>query len=315
MSEGPFRTGSFLYYQIAIFLIVFIWGYIGFEIAQFHLLSLYETPFTWIAWAVFALVSNIPAITAVTWRMKTRISFTEPDWDFREREVSLSEYEKMMKQYRSEYRNFLSTIDYGLILIACIISATAVTFPFLLMRTTFLLIAATPVIFGFLVLIIGLVCSSIIFKFIPNDTISQFSVVSEKSLRPSIKMMEMTPGTSWTGVSVMLGEAFGYYTIRDATPVARIEGIESVAKIHGILDESDHVSKLVSLLTLDDSDTPKVIGETSGELNPTQIAELVLRTLLAYTETKGADELLDEVLEDVTLFLKQADSEDNPQSS
>jgi len=314
LTEDPIRTGSFLNYQILIFFIVFVWAFMGFEVAQFQLLTLYETPYPWISWSVFVLVSIIPVITAVTWRMKTNIDFIEPEWDFRKREVSLYEYGNMMKVYRSEYRNFLSAIDIGLILLAWILSIIAVALPFLLMRTTIFLIAATPAIFGLLVSIFGLVISSIMFKFIPNDATPLFPSMSEKLLRPSIEVMESIPGISWTGVSMMLGEAFGYYTIREATPVCRIEGIESVAKIQGILDESNHFSKLVSTLALD-SDTPKVIGETSGEITPKQIAELVLKTLLSYTEAKGADELLDEVLEDVTLFLKRADSEDNPQSS
>jgi len=287
----------------------------GLEVAQFQLLTLYETPYPWISWSVFVLVSIIPAITAVTWRMKTNIVFVEPEWDFREREVSLYEYGNIMKVYRSEYRNFLSTIDSGLILLAWILSIIAVALPFLLMRTTIFLIAATPAIFGLLISIFGLVSSSIMFKFIPNDATPLFPSMSEKILRPSIEIMESVPGISWTGVSVLLGEAFGYYTIREATPVCRIEGIESVAKIQCKLDESNHFSKLSSILTLDDSDAPKIIGETSGEITAKKIAELVLKTLLTYTEAKGADELLDEVLEDVTLFLKRADSEDNSQSS
>ena len=315
LSEGPVRTGSFLNYQILIFIIVFVWAFMGFEVAQFQLLSLYETPYNWISWAVFLLVSIFPAITAVTWRMKTNVEFSEPEWDFREREVSLDEYGDMMKHYRSEYRNFLSAIDIGLILLAWILSVIAVVLPFLLMRTTIFLIAATPVIFGFLILLFGLVCSSILFKFIPNDATPLFPSMSEKSLRPPIKVMESIPGISWTGVSVMLGEAVGYYTVRNATPVARIEGIESVAKIQCIMDESNHVSKLVFTLTLDNSNTPTVIGESSGEMTPKHITEMVQKTILAYIEAKGEDDLLDEVLEEVTYFLKRYDDEGNLQSS
>jgi hypothetical protein len=244
--------------------------------------------------------------------MKTNIEFVEPEWDFREREVSLLEYGNMMKHYRREYRNFLSAIDIGLILLALILSIVAVALPFLLMSTTFFLIAATPVIFGFLVLSFGLVCSSLIFKFIPNDATPLFPSVSEKTLRPSIKLMESIPGISWTGVNVMLGEAFGYYTIRDATPVSRIEGIESVAKIQCILDESNRVSKLVFTLDLDKSKSPTVIGESSGMMTRKQITELVQKTLLAYIEVKGADEILEEVLEEVTYFLNKSSNESEP---
>jgi hypothetical protein len=309
LTEGPLRTGSFLSYQILIFLILFIWAFIGFEVAQFQLVRLYESPFTWIAWATFVLVSLIPAVTAVTWRMKTLILFTEPEWNFREREISLSEYERMMKQYRSEYRNFLSIIDYGHVLLAFIISICAVIIPFLLMRTTIILIAATPVLFGLCVLLFGLFCSSIIFKLIPNEATPHFPSFSDKYLRPMIVMMQATPGISWTGVSVVLGEASGFYTIRNVTPVSRIEGIEGVAKIQGIFDESGQVTKVVSILSLDDSEKMNVIDQSSADYSTRKLTEMVYKTLQAYIEAKGTDEIMDEVLEEVTFFMKQFGNE------
>jgi len=131
LTEGPIRIGSFLTYQIIIFILVIIWAFMGFTMAQFQLLPLYETPHTWIAWAAFILASIIPVITPVTWRMKTQIIYVEPEWDFRKREVSQSEYSEIMKQYRNEYRDYLSIIDYRLLLLAIIISVAAIATPFL----------------------------------------------------------------------------------------------------------------------------------------------------------------------------------------
>ena len=187
MTEGPIRIGTFLTYQIVIFLLVIVWAIMGFTMAQFQLLPLYETPYNWIAWAAFILASVIPVITPVVWRMKTQIIFVEPEWDFREREVSQSEYSAMVKQYRNEYRDYLSIIDYRLLLLTLMIALTAIIAPFLLMRTNFFVIAATPVIFGILVLLFGVVCTSILFKFIPNEATPHFPVVSEKVLHSSIE--------------------------------------------------------------------------------------------------------------------------------
>jgi hypothetical protein len=294
-----------------IFFLVIVWAFMGYTMAQFQLLPLYETPHIWIAWAAFILASIIPAITPVVWRMKTQIIYVEPEWDFREREVSQSEYRAMVKQYRNEYRDFLSIVDYRLTLLAIVIALTAIVTPFLLMRTNFFIIAATPVIFGILVLLFGLVCSSILFKSIPNEATPHFPVVTEKVLHSSIERMQTTPGISWAGVSMTLGEASGYYTIRDANPISRIEGVESVAKIRGLLDESGNVSKIVSTLSLDDMDEPKVIEEHIGEATHRQLTEIVHKTLQAYIETRGEDEILDEVLEEVTDFLKQFDDSDS----
>lgn len=305
MSESPVRTSSFFYYQVLIFLIVFIWAIIGFEVAQFQLLPLYETLLPWIAWSLFTLISIIPAITAVTWRMKTRVVFTEPAWNFREREVTLEEYETMIKQYRSEYQNYLSYIDLRLVLLACILSIIAVTFPIILIRTTFLLIAATPILFGLVVLFYGLVCSSIVFKSVPNETTPHFPIILTKTISPTIQKLQRAAGISWTGVSLTLGEASGFYTIRNVLPLSRIEGIESVATLRAKIDDDGEVSKIESILILDESGSPIVVGEVEASASPRQITELVQKTLNEYIEAKGEDELLDEVLEDVNHFLNQ----------
>lgn len=311
MDEGPVTTGSLLSYQILIFIILIIWSFMSFEIAQVQLLPLYETPFAWIAWAMFALVSIIPCITVVAWRMKTRIRFSEPEWSFRERDVSLSEYEAMMKQYRSQYRSFLSIVDYYQIFLAILLSAIAIAIPFPLMRANIFLIAASPLIFGFLVLMFGLICSSIMFKLIPNEATSYFPIVSGGILRPWIELMEKTPGISWSGVNLLLGESGGYYTIRDVCPISRIEGIESVSKIKCVLDESGHPQKTLATITLDDSDGSRVIDEHVGVPSLKKLTQIVHKTLQTYISSKGADEILNEVLEEVAYYLKRQDNAHN----
>jgi hypothetical protein len=183
------------------------------------------------------------------------------------------------------------------------------------MRTTLILIAATPVVFGLLILVFGLLTSSIFFKFIPNEATPHFPYTAVRQLRLYIELMQQTPGISWTGISMSMGEASGYYTLRDAAPVSRIEGIESVAKIQGTIDGLGQVATLVASVILSESDTPKKIGEVSGEISSKQIAELVHQMLLAYINEKGADEILDEVLEEVTLFLKRFSDVSKPSSS
>ncbi|MFW9787191.1 MAG: hypothetical protein ACFFE2_09595 [Candidatus Thorarchaeota archaeon] len=310
MTEGPVRIGSFLSYQIAIFLLVFIWTIIGFQVAQIHLVPLYEDPLRWITWSAFVFVSIIPIITPVTWRMKTQVVFIEPVWDFRKREVTLQEYENMMNQYRSEYRNYLSVIDIRLLLIACIIPFFAMFAPFLLMRSTILLIAATPIIFGVFVLLFGLVYSAMIFKFIPNEATPHFPITSSNKLDPVVEILQQTPGISWVGISVKLGEASGFYTIRDTTPVSRIEGIESVGMLRGEYDDLGEISRVVASLILDDTKSPKVTGESSDLTSVKRMSELVLATLEEYIEMKGEDELLDEVIEEVTHFMKRFENKD-----
>ena len=305
VTEGPVRIGSFRTYQVAIFVIVFIWAIMGFEVAQVRLVPLYEQPLTWIAWSVFVLVSIVPAVAAVAWRMKTQVVYIDPIWNLREREITLAEYEDMMKEYRREYRDYLSEIDYGLIALASIIAFTTVMIPFLLMRTTFLLIASTPIVFGFLVLLFGLVFASFVFKIMPNEATQHFPTVAADSLRPLIGLMHKSPGLSWIGVRVVLGEASGFYSIRNVSPAARIEGIESIAMIKGETDDAGNVLKLSATMNLDDSESPRVIEYSDQEISAKLIAELILKMLQIYIKEKGEEEFLDEVVEDVTIFLSR----------
>jgi hypothetical protein len=315
LTEGPVRIGSFRTYQVAIFVIVFIWAFMGFEVAQVRLVPLYEQPLVWIVWSVFVLVSIVPAVSAVAWRLKTQVVYIDPIWNLREIEIALAEYEEMMREYRREYRDYLSEIDYGLIALASIIAFTAVTIPFLLMRTTFLLIASTPIVFGLLLLLFGLVCASFVFKIMPNEATQHFPAVAPKSLRPLIETMHKSPGLSWIGVGVVLGEASGFYSIRSVSPVSRIEGIESVAMIKGETDGDGSVLKLSAMMNLDDSDSPRVIDYPDQEISTKLVAELVLKMLQIYIKEKGEEEFLDEVVEDVTLFLSHLQKNENHQSS
>lgn len=315
LTEGPIRIGSFRTYQIALFLIVFVWAVIGFEVAQVQLVPLYEKPLSWIAWSVFVLVSIVPPVAAVAWRMKTQVIYVDPLWNLRDRETTLTEYKEMMKEYQKEYRDFLSETDYGLIALASIIAFTAVTTPFVLMRTVLTLIALTPGIFGFFVLLFGLVCASIVFKIMPNEATPHFPTISEKSLHPLIELMHKSPGLSWVGVKLVLGEASGYYSIRSVSPVARIEGIESAALIQGEPDEEGNFSKLSATIVLDESSSQKVTEHSSGEISTRLIAELVLRLLETYIKEKGEEDFLDEVIEEVSAFLSHSAEKEIHQSS
>jgi hypothetical protein len=315
LTEGPVRIGSFRTYQIALFLIVFVWAIIGFEVAQVQLVPLYEKPLSWIAWSVFVLVSIVPVVAAVAWRMKIQVIYVDPIWTLREREITLTEYKEMMKEYRKEYRDFLSEIDYNLIGLAGIIGFAAVTTPFVLMRTVLTLIAVTPVIFGLFVLLFGLVCASIVFKIMPNEATPHFPTVSVKRLHPMIELMHKSPGLSWVGVKLILGEASGYYSIRSVSPVARIEGIESAAMIQGDPDEEGNISKLSATIVLDESGSQKVTEHSNTEISTRLITELVLRLLETYIKEKGEEEFLDEVIEEVKAYLSHSAEKETHQSS
>jgi hypothetical protein len=236
----------------------------------------------------------LPVLSAISWRMKTNISYNEPTWDLREREITMTEYRDMMKQYRGAYQHVLSTIDYPMILVAAVLFVGAILFPFVTMSTSIYLIAATPIIFGLFVLPFGIVFANVVFKFIPNKATQVFSISYPKSLSRIVRLMRQAPGISWTGVHVTLGEASGYFT---------------VTKLECLLGESSGLISVRSLLQVDSEEPTLIAEESLNQLTPTVIAQMVKKTLLAYIEAKGESELLEEVLEEVEIYLKRLDLE------
>ena len=305
MTEAPLELKSQLFSQGVIFIVVVVWGFMGFEIAQYRLVNLYESPIEWISWATFLFISMFPVLVGITWKMKTTISYTEPTWDFRERDITVPEYESMMKQYRGAYQHVLSIIDYSMICLSALLFPAAILIPFALMRTTFYLIAATPVVFGLLVMIFGIVFANFTYKYIPNEATPHFSYISPTPLRNFVRLMEQAPGISWAGVHATIGEAGGYFTVREPKPVARIEDIESVARVECQLGDSGDLIRVTSVLQLDGSEELVVADESPDQLTPYLVAQIVRKTLLAYIEARGEKELLEEVLEDVETHLKR----------
>ena len=305
MTEAPFEHKSTLYQQGLIFLVVLVWGFMGFEVAQYRLLNLYDSPIDWLSWATLLFIGLIPVLVAITWRMKAAFTNSEPNWDMREREVTITEYENMMKQYRRSYQQVLSMIDYPMLFLLGVLYFGAILFPFVLMQTTIYLVAATPVIFGLLMVPFGIIFANVMFKFIPNSPPPHFSYHQPKTFRGLVRLMSHTPGISWAGLRIMLGEAGGYFTIRDATPVARIADIESVSRIETEVNEDGAFVKVVSYLQLGDGKETVVFEKAPQELTQYLIAQIVQKTLLLYIESKGERELLEDVLEDVESYLKR----------
>ena len=305
MTEAPFEHKSTLSLQGLIFLVVLVWGFMGFEVAQYRLLSLYDFPFDWLSWATLLFIGLIPVLVAITWRMKTTISYSEPNWDMRDRQITITEYESMMKQYRGAYQHVLSMIDYPMIFLLVVLYTTGILFPFVSMQTTIYLVAATPVIFGFLMVPFGIIFANVMFKFIPNDATPHFSYHQPKTFRGIVRLMGRTPGISWAGLRITLGEAEGYFTIRNATPVARIEDIEGVSRIETEVSDAGALVKVVSYLQLGDDKETIVFEKDLHELTQYLIAQIVQNTLLLYIEEKGERELLEDVLDDVDSYLKR----------
>lgn len=311
MTEVPIISKSSLPYQIAIFIIIHMWAFMCFEVAQYQMVTLYQSPLSWIGWATLILTSMLPALGLSAWKLKDRVQLQNPNWKFKVREVNLQEFEEMTKNYNTSYRYLLSSIDYLLLILLSICYVTVIALPFYLMRTNSLVIGATPIILAFFTIVFGLLFSYFTFKLIPNSATPEFPTHQPRRFRKTISFLAHSPGIFWSGVRLTLGEAGGFYTIRSPIPVARIEGIEGAARIEGEIDSSGNLTRIIPVFESDGIVPSEKIVDIVEPITPTKTAQLVRLMIQEYIRHSGGEEILDDVLEDIGTFLSKHESMDD----
>lgn len=305
MTEVPIISKSSLPYQIAIFIIIYLWAFMCFEVAQYQMVTLYQSPLSWIGWATLVLTSMLPALGLSVWKLKERVQLQNPNWNFKTREVNLKEFEEMIKNYNNSYRSLLSSVDYLLLILFSICYVTIIALPFYLMRTNILVIGATPIILALITIIFGLLFSYFTYKLIPNSATPEFLTHHPRRFRKAISFLAHSPGIFWSGVRVTLGEAGGFYTIRSPIPVARIEGIEGAARIEGEIDSSGNLTCITPVFESDRFAPSEKIGDIDEPITPTKTAQLIRLMIQEYLRHGGGEEILDDVLEDIDTFLSK----------
>jgi len=305
MTEVPIISKSSFPYQIAIFIIVHIWAFMCFEVAQYQMVTLYQSPLSWIGWATLVLTSMLPALGLSAWKLKDRVQLQNPIWKYKVREVNLQEFKEMTKNYNTSYRYLLSSVDYLLLILLFICYVTVIALPFYLMSTTILVIASTPIILAFFTIVFGLLFSYFIFKLIPNSATPEFPTHQPRRFRKAISFLAHSPGIFWSGVRLTIGEAGGFHTIRSPTPVARIEGIEGAARIDGEIDSSGNLTRIIPVFESDGIVPSEKIGDIVDPITSTKTAQLVRLMILEYIRQSGGEEILDDVLEDIDIFLSK----------
>jgi hypothetical protein len=305
MVESPVLSKSTIFYQIGIFLILQVWAIMFFEVSQYQMITLYETPLEWFGWVSVLFLTLMPVLGILVWKMKDCVHISSADWNYRFREVTLDEFSHMITEYNHRYGHLISFIDIRLppLAMACYVGALFLPFPF--MRSTILLISLTPVILAAVLVVFGILFSYLLFKFIPNSTTQQFPSYRPRIFRKSIRFLAQMPGIYWCGIRLNIGELGGYYTIGSPHPVARIEGIEGAARIDCSVDVTGSISSIVALLDSDTSLEPIIVGKVTAPITATSVALLIRKILDTYIEKRGGEDVLDEVLEEINMYLEK----------
>lgn len=308
MTKEPLISKSPIPYQIAIFIIVNLWGFMSFEVAQYQLTTLYEAPLGWIGWSNLVILSLLPTLGVSTWKLKDRIHLQNPEWDFKIREVGFKEYREMVSNYNSSYRYLLSSFDYLILFAFCICYALVVVLPFFLMRTTVLIIQMTPLLIALLVIVFGLLFSFFIFKYFPNSATPEFPSHQSRKLQKPIQFLIGIPGIFWAGVRLTIGEASGFYTMRNPISIARIEGIEGIARLECNLDQSGAISSIVAVIEMENFKPSSEFLPVTAPITPVKTAHLVRLVIQEYIQHSGEGEILEDIIADINTFLRKYES-------
>jgi hypothetical protein len=315
VSESPLTYKSLTIFYVILVVVIFLWVVFAIGSTQYVLLTLYFGPLDWILTTTGLLVSMMFLILFITWVMKHQVSFTDPEWVHRNREIDYTEFESIMHEYAREYSHIIAHIDYKLIFLAITFLVAAVSSGALVMVLPFTLVLFIPHVFGVLQVLFGVTFSVLAYRAVPTDVSQQFPFDAPRKFINAVRVLWNTPGISWVGVRIDIGEAGGYYTIRNPTVVARIDGIESAARIEAELDRLGRFIKAISVMNFKPAEGRWTVEtDTPGGVTSESLQGLVKRTLQAYVAVKGADVILEEIMEELGVSVPSRPNEDNLKS-
>ncbi|MFX0045195.1 MAG: hypothetical protein ACFE8Z_05065 [Candidatus Hermodarchaeota archaeon] len=300
MSENVVTYKPMLPLYILLFALLVAWTFLAVEVAQYSIVTAITTPSVWISSSVIVLLSLTPFALVIALWIKSRVTYNPPDWNFQVREIVYDEFDSMMNDYVKGYSHIISRIDPIMLLIVALSFVLSCGVPLLILSLSILLAAYVPFLFGALVLVYGLALAVFSHRLARNSASVDFPLHSKSPIRAAIQTLSATPGISWAGVRLSIGEAGGYYTIRSPTPVARIEAIEGSVQIEMKIDNLGQSSIVAATVVGGDQSEDK---SKEIRLDPTtavdQLASLVKWSVTTYLDEHGSNEFVEELIEDL----------------
>jgi len=251
-------------------------------------------PAMWLAESIAVLLCVTITSILIAHRMRGLLSYSEPEWRFEVREVSLSEYSSMVHEYRRAYVHMLRHVDLPLLVTAAVVAVTAVFFPFGLLSLSPYSLQYAPLVFGVLVIVYGLVVSRFEYQVIPTAASDALSFTPVSSLKHGVRLLSHNPAISWWGVRVRIGEHGGYFTLRDATPLGRIEGIEADAEVEIQMEGSQPALARARIVS-----TGEVFETDIGENPAEALRETLVRAVTAYAKSCGDASIIADAVSDL----------------
>ncbi len=280
--------------RIVLFVSLMVLTIVGVDTARYQLLEINVTVLPWLYHAgLFFFVLTALAVL-LSWAMRQRLTYREPSWEFREREMSPSEYESMVREYTSSYLHLATSLDWPALSLSIISLVVGLAGPVVIASLSIYSLQAAPLIFGLSLLIYGLALSRFAYRAIPTAAGSEFATVGPRQLRAALRLLSENPAVSWWGVRVRIGHSEGYFVMRDVTPVGRIECLEGAGWVEIVMRVNRPVGARVVLQGVDEP------VEMTDESDPARaLNEALVRAVSTYVswldDTTALEDLLDDL--------------------
>ncbi len=303
MTDEPITVKSMIPFNILQFVIILLWSLIAFSTGWEHLASAHSDPIGWIATSVTVLgILSLPLLV-ISWYMKQQVVIHEVHWNLKEQEISIEEYERIYEDYLKNYSHLISWFDFSDFILFTVILTSTNLIPLLMAQSIFT-IGSAPYVYGFLVILYGLLLSRFSFKLFHSTSSIHSELVPPRKMRKFISLSLDIDGIAYAGVGMQIKEASGYYTLTKIRPTIRLEGIEGVAKIQFVLDGSFRLTSLISELSMTHEKIDVNILSTDPLELDQAIRNLMISTYQKYIEIKGSDPLLIDLLNELGIDIR-----------
>jgi len=234
----------------------------------------------------------------ISWYVKQYNTDIIPKWELVEREVSISDYTIMAKEYNAAYPQLMTNVSPLRIVISLALGILTLSIPVLKFHIPYQALFFVPFAFGILLIFLGITLLFTLLPAAPSSLSSEFPYQSIKKYVKGAKFLYQVPGIYWIGIRLIVGEWSGYYTLRNPSLSARIEGIESVVVIVCKLNSDGNISEVRFLNESHHTNFPF----TDPILNPSieTLKSSVLEILNWYIELSDDKDFLKEIIDELS---------------
>jgi hypothetical protein len=283
---------------VSFFTIIIAWTFLGVFVGQNILVLATPSLLTWLLFSSLIVVTFLIPISGVSWYVKQQSVSLHPEWNFVERDVGLEEYRVMVDEYHSSYSHLMSVVHIPRSIIVVFLGFLCIEVPYLLNQISFTPGIFSAPVFGICLLLYGIGLLSTVYPAMPGNLVEEFPRQVTKKFSKGLDYLSQIPGIYWIGIRLTIGKWAGYYTLRDPALSATIEGIESVANI---ICQVDSAGRMIEVTFQNESEHQGFpIEESFSTPSSEVLRDAISQILRWYIETTGEQEILQDVLDEVT---------------